>query len=187
MYGGSREYSPLHFSQGVARVPEYNFVSRCGAKTNGFQGASSGDRFLVGVRSVGSVSNLGNFICHVPSSPGMPAIAEWWRFVYVGGETAMAKGIGPGVCVCVCVCVYVYVYTSLPLQVLDEESMKVVRMIESNPVGFRSLFISHNGYFVQCKGILSQVNRHLLTIYYPVGFRDRPQVPVKIVASGIMN
>jgi hypothetical protein len=32
-----------------------------------------------------------------------------------------------------------YMYTSLTPQVLDEESMKVVRMIESNPVGFRSL------------------------------------------------
>jgi hypothetical protein len=48
--------------------------------------------------------------------------------------------------VCVCVCV-LYMYTHLcPPQVLDEESMKVVRMIESNPVGFRSLLtISHMG------------------------------------------
>jgi hypothetical protein len=50
VYGGSRACSPLHLSQGVAREPEYNFVRRCGAKKNGFQGASSGDRFLVGVR-----------------------------------------------------------------------------------------------------------------------------------------
>ena len=82
-------------------------------------------------------------------------------------------------------CVYTHLCSP---QVLDEESMKVVRMIESNPVGFRSLLtLSHTGYLVQYKGILSHIYRPLLTIHYPVGFRDRPQVPVKIVASGIME